>query len=192
MIDWQTIRTVAKSLVEDLSGVTVRWQDEAEGTVWDNAPIIYLRVSALVGVGIPEEQYKDAVPDDMLVNVAAQKRFTLSLRAESFDQNLADGQHAGAILETLKTRLKRTTTIERLRNIFCIQESLNSSWFNYTNQGRQVSAYTLDLLCATVDNDTEDTAGAGGYIDEVMVQSNSVRNIDGTPTATQVNLDIKP
>ncbi len=191
MIDWANIKATAKSVLGDLAGCRVVWQDEAEGTVWDQAPILYLRISALAQIGIPVELRDDNPNGDQTVTVAAQKRFTLSLRCESFDQDLAGGQHAGDILERVKTRLKRSSTIERLRGVFAVQELLGAARFEYVSQGRQVSCYTLDLGCATADNDVDDTQGAGGNITEVQVASQSVYDAGGQPTQTQVSADIR-
>jgi len=185
VIDWPAIKDLAKTVIADLSGAKVVWQDEAEGSAWDTTPIIYLRISALGDVGIPAE----SVDEDETVTVSSQKRFTLSLRGESFDQDLASGKHAGALLETVKTRLGRSSTIERLRGVFCVQETLGTSWFNYASQGRQVSCYVLDLACATVDNDVDELT-SGDFIEEVLITSDKVRDIGGQETNTQVDLDV--
>lgn len=192
MIDWVSIKALAKAVLVDLSGVAVVWQDEAEGSAWTQMPCIFVRISSLGQVDQAMElREDDDAGHDQTVTLAVQKRFTLSLRCESFDQDLASGRHAGDILERVKTRLRRSSTIERLRGIFAVQQVLGTAWFRYESQGRQVSAYTLDLLCATADNDVDDTDGAGGYIDEVKVASQYVKAPDGSRTKTQVSLDVR-
>lgn len=193
MIDWLTIKPLAQEVIRDLSGCKVVWQEESQGTTWEKDPIVYLRISSLVQFGTPAEVRQDDPHGivDSTVIVSAQKRFTLSLRAESFDQDLEDGKHAGDILERVKTRLKRSSTIERLRGVFCVLQELGANSFTYRNQNRIVSCYTLDLLCGTVDNDIDDAVNAGGFIDEIRATSHFVRGPDGNPTKTQVNVDAR-
>jgi hypothetical protein len=191
VINWPVIKQTAHDVITDLTGAKVIWSDESQGGIWEQGAIIYARISALKGSGIPEEDREPNGTDDQTVTMVAQKTFTLSLRCETFNQDLGSGKHAGDIMERLKTRLKRTSTIERLRGIFAVQEELATNRFSYASQGRQVSCYVLDLGCATVDVDTDDTEDAGGFINRVHSFSHYTENNDGTNTKTQVDVDVR-
>lgn len=192
MIDWVAIKGALKPLVSDLMGLPpeqIRWQDEPEGTSWVNFPTVLLRVKSIVGNGTEEERREDQGDDDQTVNVCGQKHFTLSIRVESDTQDISDPNQAGAFGETLKTRLARTSSVERLTPIMGIADFLSTTWFDYVDKaGRQISTYVMDLLCLTVDNDPDTTDGAGSFINEA--------EIDGTLTDDAginhaISLDVK-
>jgi hypothetical protein len=178
MIDWVTIKGAVKPLISDLMSIPlaqVRWRDEAEASAWTAYPRFDLRILALGTFGYAEDRRSQpTATDDAIVNTVAQKRFTLSVRCDSDCQDLSAVQsgnvqrHAGALMETLKTRLQRQSTRNRIAGVFSITDFQPTRWFDYVDaSGRQMSAYVLDLFCATVDNDLDVSPGAGGWINEV-------------------------
>jgi hypothetical protein len=177
MIDWVTIKPTAKGLIADLTQLgsdRVLFADEAEGGTWSRDPHIRLTIFGLGEIGHQEERYQQPVlndtTDDLQVNIVEQKRFTLSVRCEGDTQDIADPMHAGSILETLKTRLRRPTSAARMQGIFAIADYRPTKRVDYRDQdGRQVSAYVMDLACTTVDNDADDTPGAGGFVNETII-----------------------
>lgn len=192
-IDWINIKGVITTLIADISGLGptgVKWQDEAEGGMWVVDPAVFLRISSVVGIGVEEERRSESLGNDQVVDLVGQRQFTLSIRAESFEQNIASPRHASTVIENIKTRLIRTSTIEQYSGIFSIRDYMDAKWFNYTNQGRQVSAYVFDLICLTVNSDIDNTLGAGSWINEVLVRSNTINGVDGLPLPEQINLDI--
>lgn len=197
MINWPVIKSTAKALVADLTKLgpeRVRWRDEAEGSTWTKDASIYLAVRDIRDLDYGQELRSNAtdtdgnvIDTDQDVTIAVQKAFTLSVRCESFSQDLSDKRHAGAILDAFSTRLCRSSTIERLRGIFAIADSTPPLWIGYVDNDRQVSVYQMDLFCLTVDNDIDDTVGAGSYIDEIEIEGTIV---DGANQRT-IDLDIK-
>lgn len=172
MIDWITIKPALRDTVVTLMGIApeqVRWKDEPEGSTWMNFPTVLLSVRDLVGVGVEEERRTDPVApatDPQEVVTAGQKHFTLSVRVESDTADIADPNQAGSFGETLKTRFARATTVERLRGICSLAEYMSTKSFEYVDaSGRAISCYVFDLLCATVDNDVDTSAGAGSVIE---------------------------
>lgn len=190
MIDWAPIKSGIKSLLVDLTGVTPRWNDEAEGGVWSGDPSLWLRLRALSEIGYEDERRSQpTATDDAIVNTTQQKTFTLSIRAESFSQDIADPRHAGAMLETIKTRLKRRSTAIRLAGLFSIATYQPTKFFNYRDaDDRLLNVYVMDLNCATVDNDIDTTPGAGGWINEVTTVG-TITDAGATPQT--LNLDVK-
>lgn len=191
MIDWKTIKPLLKSLVIELTQLDdkrVRWRDEPEGSTWAAEPMVYLRARGIDGFGIGEE-ITDELPDGTQeVSVCVQKSFTLSMRVESFTQDVSDPNFAGNVLERFKTRRWRTSTVERMHKLLSILTWTPTVWFDYLdNDGRQVSCYNADFVFGAADNDIDTTPGAGDVIEETIVQGTVTS--DGTPIA--VNLDVK-
>ena len=194
MIQWLNIKLAAKSTIVSLLALQpsqVRWRDEAEGGAWTNSPALWLRLFGLGEIGHAEElRYNDpSTPDaDAVVTVTQQKRFTLSVRAESFEQKIQGIAHAGSMLETLKTRLRRTSSVEKLAGIFAIAQYLPTRFVDYVDENnRQVSAYVMDLSCLTVDNDVDSTTGAGGWINEVK-GTGTINDAVSTPISVPIDV----
>lgn len=186
-IDWAAIKATASGLVATLTGLPdrqIRWRDEAAAGTWGNVPMIYLRISSITDVGFADER-RDQPSDptaDAIVTVTQQKRFVLSIRCESFTQDIASPDHAGTIIGTLKTRLQRHSTVFSDSSMAILLYG-DAKWFNYIRDGRQVCVYTLDLTCGTVDSDVDTTPGAGNWIKEVQIQ--------GTVDSDVITLDVK-
>lgn len=192
MIDWPTIKATASSLVADLSGLGadgVKWRDEPRQPQWGYRTMIYLRASSTRALGFEEEIRGDNGDDDQTVTVYGQRAFTLSVRCESSVIDIADPRHPENVLELLVTRLARTSTSERIHGVFAISTRESIAYVPYFEQGRQVNAYVLDLQCLTISADIDDTADAGGWIDEVQVGSSSIKDTDGSVLGT-VTLDV--
>jgi len=197
MIDWAQIKEMAHAIISDLTDLgpeRVRWRDETEGAEWADDPVIYLAIRDVRTLGSDEELRENALTEDgvlldvdQTVVISAQKLFTLSLQCESFSQDVSDGRHAGAILDKFVTRLSRSTTIERLRGIFAVTDSTPPLNIGVVDEDRKLSVYAMDLFCATVDNDLDDSAGSGGFIDEIEIEG----IVDDAGTDRAVNLDIK-
>jgi hypothetical protein len=188
MIDWQAIKDQIRQAVSELTEMQpnqVIWRDEAKGATWNNPPTIYLRIPGLQDIGVAEERTTLPGPDDnVVVEVSQQKTFMLQVRCESFEQNIASPKFPGTILSTLRTRLRRSTSIFQRAGLFAIWDygRVNKADF-IAQDGRQVPCYVVDLRCATVDNDLDVSVGAGGWIREA--------EIAGTVDAVAVNLDVK-
>lgn len=196
MIDWQSIKTIGKSLIVRVSGLPenqVRWKDEAEGSTWVGDPSIWLNISTITQYGWDEE--RNTVPnstDDQVINLVQQKGFTWSISAESFTSDIADPKHAGALLDVVITsRLKRSSSEFTIAGIFAIADFRGGMRYApYVDKsGRRVNRYVQDVICLTVDNDIDDTQGAGGWIKEVIGQG-TVNNAVGSTPST-VPYDIK-
>lgn len=196
MIDWATIKKTAHDVIAGVMHLEpgqVRWRDEAEGGTWMRSPTLLLSIFAPSDVGYAEERRTHANDtDDAQVVVSQQKSFTLSVRAESFTQKIDEPNHGAALLETLKTRLQRSTSISRLAGIFAITSFDKTRPFDYVDESnRKVSAHVMDLMCATVDNDLDTSEGAGGWIREVRGSGTIKETGPGNPPAdTTINLDV--
>lgn len=191
MIDWTGIKQTLGDVLADISELgpqAVRWVDEAGGPIWDTTPTLYLRLASVSREGIEENRRTFVnTTSDLEVVVTGQRRFTLSIRVESFEQNIASTVFAGNIADRIALRLMRTSTLERLAGVCGIESRQPTKWFDYKANGRQVSVYVIDVAMRTVDNDADTFAGAGGWINEAFIDS--VPGDDVIDSA--ISLDVK-
>lgn len=196
MIAWATIKPIISAQVAriaELPETSVRWVDEPSGLVNGVFPIVWLRVSSVVSVGMDEEryQYSGNMFDGNLVNMTGPRQFTLSIRAESFTNDIADDRHAGNIIERIKVRIRRSSSLQERNGSFGIAEHLGTKWISYIEAGRPINAYVCDFLCNTVDNDTDTTEGASDWIREAIVDG-TVKDTTGATLGTvHVDADAK-
>lgn len=173
-VNWTLIKAQINELIIEMTGLTaaqVVWRDEAAGGQWLTSPQIYLRISSITDVGYADElrtQQTDPTKDSVVTTVQ-QKKFVLSVRCESFEQDIANANHAGSILGTLRTRLQRTSSVWTDHDEMVLLTYGGAKWFNYVKDGRQVCVYTMDMVCGTVDVDVDTTPGTGQWIKEVIV-----------------------
>ena len=196
MIRWAEIKATMASQIARLTHLDpkqVRWLDEPVGPVWGNVPMVYLRRIANASIGMYEERRTDddlAPAGDQSVTMVRQKLFTVSVRAESFTQDLGDPAFAGNIIDLLETRIYRTTAVEDRLGLFAIVGNEPIRFFDYTAEGRQISCHVLDLRCATVDNDNDDTDDAGGWIQRVQ-GTGTLYGVDNTDVIATISEDVK-
>jgi hypothetical protein len=191
MIDWPSVKSTISSQVSTLTGLApslVRWVDEPSGILDGALPVIWLRISSIVNVGIDREERTNEGTDDQIVTVIGQREFTLSIRCESFTPDIADAKHAANIVGALKTRMKRSAAVQARAGEFAVRSWLGSKWFSYIESNRPINVYTLDILCATVDVDIDDTIGSGDWIGEVK-GTGTIKENDGS-TITTVPVDV--
>lgn len=191
MIDWTNVKRTVKPLVARLCDITltqVQWKDEPASSAWTNAPTVYLTIKDVAEIGIDEERRQANGNDDMTITVCGQRRFTLQVECESFQGPIDEARNAAAVLSRLKTRLRRSSTIETLHGIFGVETWTPARKIDYVANDRAISKYVLDLHCVTVDNDDDSTAGAGGFINEVLIDGTLT---DGGTLTFTPSLDVK-
>jgi hypothetical protein len=193
MIDWGNIKAAVNDLISDLSGLSpsaIRWRDQAEGTAWVEDPAVFLSIDNIVGNGIEEERVTAVGDNNQEVELLGQRQFTLSVQCESFEQDLISPRHAANVIETIKIRFIRSSSIERYRGIFGIRDYMDTKSFKYRNQGRMICAYAFDLLCLTANSDIDRMPNAGNWIGRTLVDSDTIDDVDGVPFIEQIELDI--
>lgn len=189
-IDWSTLKPAIAGQIATLTGLDprlVKWVDEPSGNLAGASPIVWLRVSSMVPVGVEYETRTDNGTGDQTVSVVGHRDFTLSIRIESFALDLANDNHSANVGEALRIRLKRSTSIAARSGIFAIREVLMTKWISYIESQRTITAYLMDLLCAAVDVDIDDTDGAGDWIGEADI-TGTIK--DGPPDSTIANVSI--
>lgn len=202
MIDWKAIKAQLGAIIADISELGpehVRWMDESQGSEWHVEPSIFLRLKTTKRQGIEEERRTDVeieVDDetkvvDQVVEMVGQRQFTLSIRVESFDQDVASERFAGNVVDRIAIRLMRSTTKERLTS--CAIETREATQFlDYLSGGRRVSCYVLDVQMRTIDIDRDKTAAAGSFIERV--EGEGTIAADGTEVDVSIaaSLEVNP
>jgi hypothetical protein len=192
MINWPDIKPALTSLVTDLAEIpltSVYWMDQSQANTWGAEPSIGLRVSSVTNQGIEQELRSSNDLNDETIVVAGQRRFMFSIIAMSFTQDIADANFAGNVAGLVSTRLMRSTSHARLAGLCAIETRLPVKWTSFQSQNRQVSAYVLDVLMRTVDNDVDTTFGAGDFINEVVMDGQTVDTSAG-PVSPQPHIDV--
>lgn len=182
MIDWASVKSTIATQIATLTALDpsrVCWVDEPSGTLAGKLPVIWLRVSSIVNVGIDREERTDNGTNDQTVTVIGQREFTLSVRIESFTPDIADPMCSANIANAIKTRMKRSTSIQSRAGQFAVRSWLGTKWLSYVENRRPISCHVVDLLCITADYDVDNTIGAGGWIGEVQ-GAGTIKNNDGS------------
>jgi hypothetical protein len=185
MIDWATIKPSISSQIATITGLApapngpVRFVDEPGGQLAGISPLVWLRIDNIVTVGVDREVRTDNGTGQQTVTVVGDREFTLKVRVESFTPDIADPKHAANVGEAIKTRLKRSTSAQARAGIWGVREVLATKKLEYVEANRPITAYLVDVLCCTVDNDVDATTGVGDWIGEVQ-GSGTVKQQDGT------------
>jgi len=186
MIDWATIKSEmaqAVAICAQIDPTQVRWRDEAMGSTWAKGVSVWLRASMVRRHGIEEQNLGYVSPtSNQTVTMRGMRKFTMSVRAESFEQDMGQATFAGNIIDAIAMRIMRSST-KALITSFAIEDRLPTTFFSYKSDGRQVSCYVMDMMCLTADYDLDTNPAAGGWINEAI--------ITGTVDSTAVSLDVK-
>ena len=138
--------------------------------------------------GVAVKWADEAEGGTWIVTDVQQKTFTVTMRCESFDQDIASPTHAGAIMSTVRTRLMRPSSVfapERW-GIFSVLNNGKVNRLSYKSAGRQVTCYATDLLLSAPDVDVDTSVGAGGWIGDAVIAG----TIKDTPGDISVSLDV--
>lgn len=194
-MDWPTIYAALRQAAA-LSGVaaaSIAFADEPAAVTWGSGPTLTMRISPERSFSWDEEERLDPpIPNPsnlpQTVTVSGQREFTWSIRAKV--QNSAPGTIAEHYLDRLRARLQRTTTETQilLPAGLAVIEVMPTTPVANVESNRTVSTYVMDVRMGAVENDVDDTPGAGEFIQTVNIASNTLKNPDGTDAPEQVSL----
>lgn len=187
-MNWQLIRPALAAAIVQMTGLDPRlvvWK----GTLAERSQVIGTRVvlstNSVVSVGIDETRREGSLNplDDAMVTITGVRQFTWTVMIEA--QNQGVGDTARELIETVRTRMGRQSTIDALGTVgIGLANDLAVTHTDYLESGRMVSMAALDMLMNAVENDDDDTVDAGGWIGEVDVVSGLVKDTDGTTLGT--------
>jgi hypothetical protein len=114
-----------------------------------------------------------------------------TLRVESDDQD--DGTIAQFYADRIRIRLGRQSITNALNAVgVAVADVLLAQPLNYKLQDREHSVVVMDVQLNGVDNDRDDTAEVGNWIETINVKSETLYREDGTPADPQLDFDVGP
>jgi hypothetical protein len=192
-MNWPLMRNTLVAAISGITGVPsqfVVWKGSFEEA---NAVVdtkITLSANSINSIGGDEERLsivEDRTPQRL--NVCGQRQWTLTVQIEAQNQEIMT---ARLLADLVRVRIGRTTTRVFLNTGgMSIADMLATGHKDYLAGGRQVSWAFLDVLLNCVENDVNTDLGAGNWIEEVLVESDTINDVNGDPLPSQIDLDIE-
>lgn len=191
---WPLIRSTIQAAVVAMTGVSpslVVWRGSlAEKSIVVGTKIV-LTANSVRSVGVEENLYEEVEnPNSNALEstLVGQRVFTLSFQVET--QNQPEGT-ARVLIDRIRIRLRRPSINAILsRASLAVAEELGTTHNDYLASGREVSIATMDVLMNANDVDRDDSIGAGDWIGEVLIESDTIDEAPGEPFDPQISLDV--
>lgn len=197
-MNWATIRNAIKAAVVASTGIAdVQWRNSKEAGGWRGGenglnPYIDLVLRSPQTLGQDETRYTfNAGTDQQAKTQVGNRRMIVSVRIHNHSQ--AEGEEAvGALASLLRTRLHWAGVLANLRTagvaLSAIQPTVDA---DFTEDDREVSLAIVDVVFLAGESDT-DTTATGDYIQSVEIESDKLRDVDGTdlPADLQIHKTI--
>lgn len=188
-VAWQNIQDGLPAILSSISGVAVpdiTWMEVTN--TWANPIRIKLKVlGGLRALGVDERRMSyDVGTDENTERVYGGRVITISIMCETQDQDLADSGYA--LADKIRTRLRRTDVLHRLREEACLglSEVLAIRLEDYTDaHDRQRSLAILDVSFLA---HVSDLGTDLGYFDRVVAED-TIENSDGTTNTVTLDTD---
>lgn len=208
MIDWETLNPAVLSLVERLavdanhSTLSVEHKDRSRKLISpQNKRALTLQILNIVGLGDDEERHEDVAADatgadapwagELRARVVGHRRVTYRVVCDALENT--DKAWAWGTIERIRTRLRRTTSIDALARVDAALNSVGQSLeANFRHDKRIVNRVILDFALNVRVNDVEEAPI--GWIEHVVLTS-EIKDVDSTllPVPPNVtNLEIPP
>jgi hypothetical protein len=189
-VNWPVIYTALEQLaaLSDLPAAALVWQSQAQASKWAGGARIVMRVGGPRQLGQDIEVLDDpaVTTDPELVSIQGQRAFTWTLRAES--ANAAPDKMALVYLDRVRARLERTSIQPILQSAnIAISQVMPAQEVRVVSQDRKIDAYAMDVIVLATENDADTTVDSGYVVETVHLQSDTVKDTDGTPVSPQID-----
>ncbi len=181
---WSDIRPALAGIVSDLTGIppaSVVWRGSVAATSAVIGTRAILSVNSIQTAGVDIEVYDPPAhpTDPAVVTRYGQRQFTWSILIESQNLQLP----ARELIDLIRIRLQRTTTITRLNAVgVAVSTFLSTTQNDHIASGRMVTVGIMDVRMLAGDMDIDETIGSGDWIGEAI--------IDGSIPPNTVHLDV--
>lgn len=199
-MDWGAIRPVLKSAVASCLGYTspadmarVEWKGKKQAAYGRGLGVrVDMSIGAVRGVGNDEQLLEYSGTEDAnIVTLSGIRQITWTLRVESDDQD--DGTIAQVYADRIRIRLGRESIAATLRAVgVAVADVLLTQPMSYRFQDREHSVVVMDVQLNGVENDRDDSIGAGDWIETINVKSETLYREDGTPANPQLDFNVGP
>jgi hypothetical protein len=148
---------------------------------------VVLQANSIKTTGWDEERREDPdALDDQVVNRCGQRSFTWTIQIEC--QNQGAVTTARVLADQIRVRLWRPSTLAIVNNAnMAMGNILGTAERDFVDDGRMISWASVDVNVISVENDIDDSPGAGSWIGEALIDG-TIKS--GTDTIS-VSLDVK-
>lgn len=156
MSTFAEVRAALLTVVKRISGhAHVQWRDQRQEFPADGVTV-KLHARSLQNVGTPEQREREDLDDpgaEVKFDVVSQKRFTLQVLVEHFDQY----ETANQLAQKIGTRFFRPYTLDALATVDCAIQNVEAPVdITIKRDGRIWSAVSFDVRLAWVTVDTQE------------------------------------
>lgn len=190
MSDWGTFKAGLVTLIATLSGLQVDWKNQKRNfTDPTKQARVLLHIASNATLGVDEERltYNGAAPlgQELTPTKCGNRIVTLRIRVESDDRN--DENDADFYMSKITNRLAWSSSLAALRvlNAAYITDHPTQT-FDMLEDDRMTSIAEKDFVLGFATNET-DTANPGGYITQVDITSNKLKDPQGTDAKPQMH-----
>jgi hypothetical protein len=164
VINWSEVSPALVSLFSDLAfpGINpaflAQWHNRSREQVSDKtATAVLLRVTNTKEVGEDETRYEDG-DGVLLPTQVGQRLVTLEIRVESYENT--DTHWAWATVERIRSRLRRPSSLERLRLVNCaLVRTGPALGLPEPRDGHMTSIAVMDVVLTAAFADPDEAAG---------------------------------
>jgi hypothetical protein len=209
MIDWETLNPAVKALIERLA-VDRRLPAALEAEEADRSrkamsvarkQTLTVQVLNIVGLGDDEERRENVAADatgadapwagKLRTRIVGHRKVTYRLVCDALENS--DREWAWATIERIRTRLRRSTSIDTLARVDASLNSVGASLeANFVKGGRVHNRVLLDFALNVRVNDVDEAPT--GWIEHVVLSS-EIEDVDGVDLPVPPNvtdLEIPP
>jgi hypothetical protein len=163
VVDWSTVAPALRALFSSLAlnaPVTpeflARWTDKSAELVHPEVgKELTLKVTSVVGIGEDERRYVE-VDDDVQESIVGHRRFVIQVRVDSFDHSEDESRWCWSMIERIRTRLRRRSSIDALLAVNVALVEVGSAIdASLTFDKRRVNAALMDVTMAAAFTDTD-------------------------------------
>ncbi len=187
-MNWPVMRDALAAAIPAMIGVNpsnVVWKGSLEEGSRVVGTRVVLQANSIISAGWDEARLEQEGDDDQNVNRCGQRQFTWSIQIEC--QNQGPAATARVLADQIRVRLWRPSVLEIVQAAgMAMADIKGTSERDYIDDGRLISWASIDVTVLSVENDTDDSPGAGSWIGEAIVDGTVT---SGTQTKT-VHLDI--
>jgi hypothetical protein len=209
VIDWETLNPAVKALIERLAvdsrapaALDLEHADRSRKFVSvARKQSLTIQVLNIVGLGDDEERHEDVAADAagadapwagmLRTRIVGHRKVTYRLVCDAIEND--DRMWAWATIERIRTRLRRSTSIDALARVDASLNSIGAALeANFRAEGRMHNRVILDFALNVRVNDVEETPT--NWIEHVVLTS-EIEDVDGDELPVPPNvtdLEIPP
>lgn len=193
-MDWATMRPALLAVVQSATGLTdpgaCAWKGSKDAVGRRPPVVANLSCSGAGGVGVDEQRgVFDGGTQMKDITISGSRTFSLTVRIETQEQT--DSGIASVFADRLRARIRRDSVYSQLSAVgLAVADIVKTQTIdNVIVDGRVLSVAVVEILLNAAENDRDDSAGSGNWINRVTGASQYLTNPDGTDSHKQATFD---